>query len=65
MNDKRLDRIELKMDELLKAFSNYRVKSEKRITKLETVQGAITALLGTAVASFFSVVVYLINGGKA
>ena len=63
----RFDKIDDKLDDLMKAFSNYRVKSETRVTKLETVQKGFIVLLkltiGTVIASFSSVVVYLITGG--
>ena len=63
MNDKRLESIEGKIDKLTGAFSDYRVKSEGRITRIETIQKGFLTLLGTALASFVSGVVYL-TGGK-
>jgi len=59
----RLESIEAKLDMLILSFSDYKVKSESRITKLETVQKGFLALLGTSLASFASVVIYL-TGGK-
>ena len=68
MSNDRLDSIDKKLDSLLVAFADYRVKSEGRITKLETVQSTFSrmawAVMGTVIASFSSVVAYLARGGE-
>ncbi len=66
MSDKRLDSIEQKLDTLIIAFSEYKVKVESRVTRLETIQKGFTTLLnitvGTLIASFSTVVIYLMKG---
>ena len=66
MSDKRLDSIEQKLDTLIIAFSEYKVKVESRVTRLETIQKGFTTLLnitvGTIIASFSTVVIYLMKG---
>ena len=63
MSNKRLDSIDAKLDALLTVLSKHQVKSEGRISRLETVQKGFITILGTALASFATVVVYLITGG--
>tara|TARA_R110002126_G_scaffold42101_2_gene122011 strand:- start:10585 stop:10785 length:201 start_codon:yes stop_codon:yes gene_type:complete len=59
----KMDKMDEKLDRMLAILTRHQVKSEGRITKLETTQKGITALLGTAIASFYSVVAYLMTGG--
>ena len=61
--DHRLDDIDKKLDSVLAALTKHQVKSEGRISRLETVQKGFITILGTALASFATVVVYLMTGG--
>ena len=64
MTEKRFDKIDEKLEKIEQFLSQYRVTSEKRITKIETVQKGFLALLGTSLASFLSVIVYFVTGGS-
>ena len=63
MSDNRFDRLDEKLDRIEEFLSDYRVNSEKRLTKIELIQKGFITILGTGIASISSVVVYLITGG--
>ena len=63
MSNKRFDKIDAKLDKIEDFLSNYRVKAEKRMTKIEMIQKGFMAVGGTVLATFYSVVAYLMTGG--